>query len=55
MREGLCEYKDNDGEKCNAESEVLDKKGKNYCMEHYKYIRDGEKAQRIPKKRRYTK
>ena len=55
MRDGLCEYRDNDGEQCEFESEVVDKKGKNYCMEHYRYIRDGEKAKNKPKKQKYTK
>lgn len=55
MNDGICEYVDDDGTQCNAESEIVDKNGKNLCMDHYKYLRDGEKAQRKPKKKRYTK
>ena len=55
MSDEICEFKDGDGEKCGAESEVVDKNGKNLCLEHYRYIRDGEKAHRKPKKKRYTK
>ena len=51
----FCEYIDNDGVKCDAESEVVDKNGKSLCMDHYKYVRDGEKAQKKPRKKRYTK
>lgn len=50
-----CEYVDSDGIKCGAESEVVDKNGKSFCKDHYKYVRDGEKAQRKPRKKRYTK
>ena len=53
--DGLCEYKDEDGEKCRLESEVVDKTGKSLCLEHYRYIRDGIKAKRAPKKKRYMK
>ena len=55
MTDGICEYIYADGEKCDIESDVLDKNGKNYCQEHYQYIRDGEKAQKKPRKKRYTK
>lgn len=55
MNDGFCEYVDGDGIKCEADSEVADKNGKNYCMDHYRYVRDGEKAQNKPKRKRYTK
>ena len=55
MSDGSCEFRDSDGDKCGTESEVVDKNGKNLCMEHYRYVRDGEKAQRKPRKKKYMK
>ena len=55
MSDGICEYKYDDGQRCDLVSEVVDKEGRSLCSEHYRYVRDGIKAKRTPKKKRYTK
>jgi len=52
--DGYCEYIDDEGIRCDAESDVADKDGNNYCMDHYRYVRDGMRAKKTRKKR-YTK
>jgi len=55
MSDGICEYKYDDGQRCDLISDVVNKDGTALCQEHYRYVRDGIKAKRAPKKKRYTK